>query len=130
MGKFIDLTGQVFDKLKVIERAKNKNSKTMWLCECECGNKTIVDGYDLRSNHTRSCGCFQKDNLAMRNKRDKKKYNDYNLTLSYGIGYLSTGEEFLFDLEDYDKIKKFCWNFSGGYIVSAFPDTRKKNTFS
>lgn len=128
-NKFIDLTGMIFGKLKVIERAKNKNSKTMWLCECECGNKTIVSGDCLKNKHTSSCGCFHKEDLIVRNKKDKKKYNTYDLTQDYGIGYTFKGKEFLFDIEDYDKIKDFCWGFSGGYIVSAFLDTKKKILF-
>lgn len=36
--------------------------------------------------------------------------NEYNLEGDYGIGYCSnTKSEFYFDLEDYDKIKDYCW---------------------
>lgn len=48
-----------------------------------------------------------------------KKYNLYDLSGAYGIGYTSKGEEFWFDLEDYDKINEHCWFVStDGYIVS------------
>ena len=43
-----------------------------------------------------------------------KKYNQYNLKGRYGIGYTSKGEEFYFDLEDYDKIKDYCWYVENG----------------
>lgn len=39
----------------------------------------------------------------------KHKTNTYDLTGEYGIGYTSNGNEFWFDLEDYDKIKNYCW---------------------
>lgn len=40
----------------------------------------------------------------------RKKYNKYDLSGEYGIGWASnTNEEFYFDLEDYDKIKNICW---------------------
>ena len=46
-----------------------------------------------------------------------KQYNNYDLSGEYGIGYLFNGEEFYFGLEDYDKIKNYCWyKDSGGYI--------------
>ena len=46
-----------------------------------------------------------------------KQYNNYDLSGEHGIGYLFNGEEFYFDLEDYDKIKNYCWyKDSGGYI--------------
>jgi hypothetical protein len=52
--------------------------------------------------------------------KDNKKYNEYDLSSDYGIGYCSnTGNEFYFDLEDYDKIKDYCWcevvNKDNGY---------------
>lgn len=54
----IDLTGQVFDKLTVLERRKIDNV-TFYLCQCECGEKTLVDGRNLSSHHTTSCGCIK-----------------------------------------------------------------------
>ena len=37
--------------------------------------------------------------------------NIYDLSNEYGIGYTSnTKEPFYFDLEDYDKIKEYCWS--------------------
>ena len=46
-----------------------------------------------------------------------KKYNTYDLTGEYGIGYASNGKEFYFDLEDYDKIKDYCWYVGNdGYV--------------
>jgi hypothetical protein len=39
-----------------------------------------------------------------------KKFNQYDLSGSYGIGYCSnTNNPFYFDLEDYDLIKDYCW---------------------
>ena len=32
----------------------------MWLCKCECGTEKIINGYHLRSGHTKSCGCLSK----------------------------------------------------------------------
>ena len=47
-----------------------------------------------------------------------KKYNSFDISGNYGIGLTSKGEEFYFDLEDYDKIKDICWYLHttyGGY---------------
>lgn len=35
--------------------------------------------------------------------------NKYDLTGEYGIGWTTDGDEFYFDLEDYDKIKDYIW---------------------
>ena len=59
---FEDLTGQVFNHLKVIEYAgKDKSNKSLWKCECDCSAKTmiIVRGADLKSGKTSSCGCIK-----------------------------------------------------------------------
>lgn len=44
----------------------------------------------------------------------------YDLTGEYGIGWTSnTNKEFYFDIEDYDKIKDYCWyENDGGYVVT------------
>lgn len=54
------------------------------------------------------------------NGKKNKKYNSYNLSGEYGIGYTSKNEEFYFDLEDYDKIKEYYWYIDkNGYVVSC-----------
>lgn len=53
-----NLIGQVFGKLTVLEY--NGNSK--WICQCECGNKTIVGTSKLTGNRTKSCGCLRGQN--------------------------------------------------------------------
>lgn len=60
MGKFQDLTGQQFNQLTVMYRSPSRNGKTYWHCECECGNETDVWAPDLKSGHTKSCGCYKK----------------------------------------------------------------------
>lgn len=61
MGRqLIDLTGQIFGKLTVIEKTDRKSSKNIiWKCRCECGNETEAAGDHLKSGHTKSCGCLR-----------------------------------------------------------------------
>ncbi|MBQ6998249.1 MAG: HNH endonuclease [Clostridia bacterium] len=56
----------------------------------------------------------------MRDKnRFKNKTNVYDLSGAYGIGYTSKGEKFYFDIDDYNKIKDYCWYMdTNGYIVT------------
>lgn len=62
MPKPIDLTGQKFGRLSVIERApNNKDGRTMWKCRCDCGNERIIMGKSLRNGHTQSCGCLNRE---------------------------------------------------------------------
>lgn len=119
MSKCTDLSGRIFGRLTVIERASNnKWGNTRWLCQCNCisNKRVIVSGTDLKSGHTQSCGCLQKE----RTISARKKINSYDLSGEYGIGYTSKGEPFYFDLEDYDKIKDYCWCINNnGYVVAT-----------
>lgn len=54
----IDLTGQKFAMLTVIERANNcGNRHAMWRCKCECGNEVVLVGTQIRTGRAISCGC-------------------------------------------------------------------------
>ena len=62
MGQLIDITGNKYGRLTVIKRdGKSKDHQAMWLCECECGNQVRVRSKDLRSGHTTSCGCYNRE---------------------------------------------------------------------
>ena len=65
MNKLIDLMGQKFGRLTVIERAENtKDGRAQWKCKCDCGNELIVRGKNLRNGSTKSCGCLQKERTS------------------------------------------------------------------
>ena len=59
MGKLIDMVNQKFGRLIVKERALNDGTRARWLCICDCGKELVVCGKKLRTNHTRSCGCYR-----------------------------------------------------------------------
>lgn len=54
--KFIDLTGQVFDKWTVLKRGSNdKQNKIKWFCKCACGITRDVRSKDLRRGESKGC---------------------------------------------------------------------------
>ena len=71
---------------------------------------------DLKAGKIKSCGCLNKEKIIERNT----KRNKYDLSGEYGIGWTSnTNKKFYFDLDDYDKIKDYCWQESHyGYVVN------------
>lgn len=91
---------------------------SQWLCECLCEERNIISviGKSIRSGNTKSCGCLEYETKRM---TKNKKYNTYDLSGEYGIGYTSNGEEFWFDKEDYDLIKKYCWHMHHGYVETT-----------
>lgn len=60
----IDITGQRFGRLVVVERAANRGKRLYWHCRCDCGNEKEVRGSDLRNGHTQSCGCLHKETVT------------------------------------------------------------------
>lgn len=67
MPEKIDLTGKVFGRLTVLREDKKHGKYIAWLCHCECGSDVAVVGYNLRSGHTKSCGCFHKERAKAAN---------------------------------------------------------------
>lgn len=98
-----NLIGKVFGKLTVVQQADDYISPSgrhdaKWLCRCECGNEIQARASDLKrkdKKHIISCGHCP---------------NKYDLDGEYGICYLQNGEECLFDIEDYNKIKQYRWH--------------------
>lgn len=60
MGRAIDLSGQKFGHLMAMKRSGTAaDGQSLWLCQCDCGNESIVKYGNLRNNHTKSCGCLK-----------------------------------------------------------------------
>jgi hypothetical protein len=63
-GRFaVDLDGQRFGRLVVIERIPgfNKSGHAKYLCQCDCGETSSVAGMRLRRGDTVSCGCYARE---------------------------------------------------------------------
>lgn len=58
----LDLTGHRYGDLYVEKfHHKDKYGMSYWCCICRCGKQTIATRGSLRSGHTKSCGCLQKE---------------------------------------------------------------------
>jgi len=67
-----DLTGKKFGRLTVTGFTRNTVESTgarrlLWKCTCVCGKNTLVQGSNLLSGHTKSCGCLSSEVTAKRN---------------------------------------------------------------
>ena len=117
MGKFKDLTGEKFGRLYVqyIKGKTKDNKRYIYHCICDCGNECDKLGELLSNGKTKSCGCLRSETVS----KNHKKYNQYDLSNDYGIGYTSKGEKFYFDIDDYEKIKNDYWYYCNNYVENA-----------
>lgn len=73
MPAALDLIGQDFNNLHVLERAGSRKGSVYWLCICKCGKTVKVQGSRLKSGHTKSCGCSRssrpKQRIDLTNQR-------------------------------------------------------------
>lgn len=53
-----DRMGQRYGKLVVIERVGHRSNEVAWLCQCDCGNTSVVASSSLGDGDTKSCGCL------------------------------------------------------------------------
>lgn len=69
MSKAINLLGEKFGRLLVVERTNNDAAgRTQWLCECDCGTLKTVRGKDLRQGKVVSCGCWKNELIKERRR--------------------------------------------------------------
>lgn len=60
-----NLIGQKFGRLTVeAMAASTPGSSRRWLCRCECGNSVVVSQENLKSGHTKSCGCLKSPDIT------------------------------------------------------------------
>lgn len=84
---FRDLTGKTFSRLTVLRFVGIRKSRSFWICRCSCGNKTLRTAIELNGGTIVSCGCYQSEITAARNKagrthghnnRNSPEYRSWN----------------------------------------------------
>jgi hypothetical protein len=118
-----DLTGQRFGMLTVLQREGTKNGHVTWLCECDCGNMSIVRGSDLHSGKAATCGCRKKAGLhrtheltgtrlyrIWRNVKTRCENESFKQYKDYGGRGIAICQEWKADFESFHK-----WAISNGY---------------
>ena len=104
--------------IKQVEDYIRPNGKcsAQWLCRCSCKEHNLIKVRSdaLKNGKVKSCGCLNIESakiIGYINGTKNRKNNIYDLSGVYGIGWTSnTNKKFYFDLEDYDKIKDYCWS--------------------
>lgn len=107
--------------VKGLSKEKSKDGKPLWICECQCENKTIklYKRHELTSGNTRSCGCM----TSFLRKQSLKKSNANKYIFDNDICVIvanNTKNKFYIDLEDYELVKDYCWyETKRGYLATT-----------
>lgn len=81
MGRYRDLTGERFGRLRVLQRdGCNKHGQVKWWCRCDCGTEKHVLGMCLSRGETQSCGCLHNEITAKINYK-----HGMTKTAMYGV---------------------------------------------
>ena len=113
-----DLTGRAFARLTVVSYVGYRK----WNCRCECGALIVALGYNLKSGHTKSCGCLASELITKHGlsgsrlqrvwanmKRRCCDQNDDSYK-DYGGRGISVCDEWLSDFKTFSE-----WAFKNGY---------------
>ena len=129
-----EMKGVKFGDWEVIGEGETKLNKSgekrkTIKCRCLCGvcNKLERDVLAKNLLIGKSTGCGAKSRQA--NGRRNKKTNEYIFKDDYVIGITNKGQEFYFDIEDYDKVKQYYWFVHDGYIRAFYKNENGKNVF-
>jgi len=74
MGKLIDLTDKTFGRWKVVRFDKIDNRKSYWFCQCNCGTERVVNGVQLTSGRSKSCGCWKLEKSQTHKQSKTREY--------------------------------------------------------
>lgn len=125
--RFNDLSGRRFGRLTVIQRmaSNDANNKVVWLCQCDCGQQTVVIGSLLNTGRTKSCGCLIRERTIERSTK-----HGFRHTRLYGIwcnmtsrcgnpknqDWLDYGGRGITVCAEWHDPKAFCeWALANGY---------------
>ena len=103
-----DLTGQKFGYLTVIGIHHSDNG-IYWECHCDCGGKTVTKGCNLKSGHTRSCGCYNKKIVKEQNEARKLTPRTEENNDHLKVYFNNSDEYFICDLEDKEVALSESW---------------------
>ncbi len=82
MAKIKNEKGNTYGRLTVVDYyGTDKHNKAQWYCLCECGKGTVAIGAELRSGHTKSCGCLRPKATGESNRQTKVKHGVANQPL-------------------------------------------------
>lgn len=110
-----EMKNKRFGRLLVISRhGSDKRNNATWLCQCDCGNTSIVSTAGLNKGHTNSCGCIHRERMA-------------NLTKTHGQSHSKAWNSWMKAKDRCFNSKHIAFHKYGGAGISMCD--RWKNSF-
>lgn len=120
MTSRLDLVGQKFNRLTVLEFSHVDNKNAYWRCQCDCGKEHITAGYSLKRDEVKSCGCLKVEQskktvkYAQRAKKLPDGIAEFNTLLSrYKQQSSDRGLPFNINAEDFRELIKSNCHYCG-----------------
>lgn len=122
--KLIDLSGQTFNNVEVLELLpRDGSSHAKYKCRCHCGNEFNSFGTNLKRGLTTSCGCSKKVPHNRIEDRRKVVLNSLYSRMPRRHNQIGSGEIFDLDKEFFYKLSESNCFYCGGP-----PSNREKDT--
>ena len=119
--KLIDLTGQRYGRLTVLKRTENGNhGQTCWLCRCDCGIEKTFQSDNIRSGHTKSCGCFRREVMRRLRILPKGVAAFNGLVIMMRAGAKKRGLEWQLTKEQVGRLTKQLCHYCGVEPLQSF----------
>jgi len=85
MGKGLELSGKVFNRLTVLKQVVLPNQQQRnWLCRCKCGVEKVIGAKEITKGRTKSCGCLWRESAA-KTCIERNTTHGGSKTLLYGV---------------------------------------------
>ena len=114
--KFINMVGDRFERLTVVEFIGREHNSSKWRCLCDCGVEVFAQRSALVAGTTKSCGCFRADRMS-------------RLTYKHGEAGGEKRRKRSPEYKAWDSIKQRCfnpnakeWKWYGGRGISLAPE--------
>ena len=130
---FQDLTGNIYGKIQVLERAEDKEyangrKVVQWKCKCSCNRITFITSDNLRTGNTQSCGFC--NNNSHGNIKIEEILTKYNISFIREKRFETCKDKITLPFDFYVE-NKYCIEFDGKQHFSSnntifdYEDTKK-----
>lgn len=126
---FINLTGKVFGRLTVIKPISKYGTSYFWECECSCGNVVNVPTHSLQTGDTKSCGCYRKEFISQKSKKEYGYAAKKHIYNTYKYGAKRRNLEFNLSLEEFFNISQKNCAYCGVKPSSIFKSVHNNGDF-